>query len=82
MYIAFKAYRDEVVASILSRDNFSLFSEDYVNIHIDTYGDARNNIGLIANIYGRKNDGVRVESTGFEREDDGWSLDQNFEWEA
>ena len=33
IYIAFKAYRDEVTASIHSRDNFSLFSEDYVNIH-------------------------------------------------
>ena len=38
VYIAFKAYRDQVVASIHSRDNLSLFSEDYVNIHIDTYG--------------------------------------------
>mgnify|MGYP003387024908 FL=1 len=44
IYIAFKAYRDEVTASIHSRDNFSLFSEDYVNIHIDTYEDARNNL--------------------------------------
>ena len=71
VYIAFKAYRDEVVASILSRDNFSLFSEDYVNIHIDTYGDARNNLGFSANIYGSQNDGVRVESSGFGRQDSG-----------
>ena len=82
VYIAFKAYRDEVVASILSRDNFSLFSEDYVNIHIDTYGDARNNLGFSANIYGSQNDGVRVESSGFGRQDSGWSLDPNFEWKS
>ena len=82
VYIAFKAYRDEVIASIHSRDNFSLFSEDYVNIHIDTYGDARNNLGFSANIYGSQNDGVRVESSGFGRQDSGWSLDPNFEWDS
>ena len=82
VYIAFKAYRDQVVASIHSRDNFSLFSEDYVNIHIDTYGDARNNLGFSANIYGSQNDGVRVESSGFGRQDSGWSLDPNFEWQS
>ena len=82
VYIAFKAYRDEVIASIHSRDNFSLFSEDYVNIHIDTYGDARNNLGFSANIYGSQNDGVRVESSGFGRQDSGWSLDPNFEWNS
>ena len=82
VYIAFKAYRDQVVASIHSRDNISLFSEDYVNIHIDTYGDARNNLGFTANIYGSQNDGVRVESSGFGRQDSGWSLDPNFEWQS
>ena len=82
IYIAFKAYRDEVIASILSRDNMSLFNEDYVNIHIDTYGDARNNLGFSANIYGSQNDGVRVESSGFGRQDSGWSLDPNFEWKS
>ena len=82
IYIAFKAYRDEVTASIHSRDNFSLFSEDYVNIHIDTYEDARNNLGFSANIYGSQNDGVRVESSGFGSQDSGWSLDPNFNWES
>jgi len=82
IYIAFKAYRDEVTASIHSRDNSSLFSEDYVNIHIDTYEDARNNLGFSANIYGSQNDGVRVESSGFGSQDSGWSLDPNFNWES
>ena len=35
-----------------------------VNMHIDTYGDARNNIGLTANLYGSQADGIRVESSG------------------
>jgi len=82
VYIAFKAYRDEVVASIHSRDNSSLFSDDYVNIHIDTYGDARNNIGLTANLYGSQADGLRVESSGFGSRDSGWSLDSNFDYES
>ena len=82
VYIAFKAYRDEVVASIHSRDNSSLFSDDYVNIHIDTYGDARNNIGLTANLYGSQADGIRVESSGFGSRDSGWSLDSNFDYES
>ena len=59
-----------------------MFSEDYVNIHIDTYGDARNNLGFSANIYGSQNDGIRVESSGFGRQDSGWSLDPNFEWKS
>ena len=82
VYIAFRAYRDQVVASIHSRDNFSLYSEDYVNIHIDTYGDARNNLGFSTNLFGSQSDGVRVESSGFGRQDSGWSLDPNFEWDS
>ncbi|MBT3281572.1 MAG: hypothetical protein HOC22_00745 [Cryomorphaceae bacterium] len=82
IYIAFKAYRDEVVASIHSRDNSSLFSDDFVNIHLDTYGDARNNIGLTANLYGSQADGIRVESSGFGSRDSGWSLDANFDYES
>ncbi len=82
VYIAFRAFRDDVVASIHSRDNFSLFSDDYVNIHIDTYGDARNNIGLTANLYGSQADGIRVESSGFSSRDSGWSLDANFDYES
>src|SRR6056300_2007851 len=82
VYIAFRAYRDDVVASIHSRDNSSLFSDDYVNIHIDTYGDARNNIGLTANLYGSQADGIRVESSGFGSRDSGWSLDANFDFES
>ena len=82
VYIAFRAFRDDVVASIHSRDNSSLFSDDYVNIHIDTYGDARNNIGLTANLYGSQADGIRVESSGFGSRDSGWSLDANFDYES
>ena len=46
LYIGFKAYRDEVKADIHPRDSRSLFEDDFANIHLDTYGDARNNIGL------------------------------------
>ena len=30
----------------------SLFDDDFANIHFDTFGDARNNIGLTSNLYG------------------------------
>ena len=46
----------------------SLFMSDYVNIHIDTYGDARNNIGLTANLYGSQADGIRVNLLVLEAE--------------
>ena len=82
IYVALKAYRDEVVSSIHSRDNFSLYSEDYVNIHLDTYGDARNNIGLSTNLFGSQNDGIRVEASGFGSRTDGWSLDANFDFKS
>ena len=64
LYIGFKAYRDEVIASIHPRDTRSLFEDDFTNIHLDTYGDARNNIGLTSNLYGSQADGVRVEASG------------------
>ena len=40
LYVGFKAYRDEVIASIHPRDSRSLFDDDF-NIHLDTFGDAK-----------------------------------------
>ena len=33
LYVGFKAYRDEVIASIHPRDSQSLFDDDFANIH-------------------------------------------------
>ena len=82
LYVGFRAYRDEVVASIHPRDNRSLFDDDFANIHLETYGDARNNIGLTSNLYGSQADGIRVEATGYSGQDSGWSLDANFDFKS
>ena len=82
LYVGFKAYRDEVIASIHPRDNRSLFEDDFANIHFDTYGDARNNIGLTSNLYGSQADGVRVEATAYSGQNSGWSLDSNFDFKS
>lgn len=82
LYVGFRAYRDEVVASFHPRDNRSLFDDDFANIHFETYGDARNNIGLTSNLFGSQADGIRVESTGYSGHDSGWSLDANFDFKS
>ena len=82
LYVGFRAYRDKVVASFHPRDNRSLFDDDFANIHFETYGDARNNIGLTSNLFGSQADGIRVESTGYSGHDSGWSLDANFDFKS
>ena len=54
LYVGFQAYRDDVKASVLPRDDFRMFGtgQDMVSIQIDTYGDARGWVGLIANALG------------------------------
>jgi len=82
LYVGFRAYRDEVFASIHPRDNRSLFDDDFANIHLETFGDARNNIGLTSNLFGSQGDGIRVESTGYSGHDSGWTLDANFDFKS
>ena len=83
LYIGFRAYRDEVKADIHPRDNFSLFEDDFANIHLDTYGDARNNIGLTSNLYGSQADGIRIDTNDWTRGNgSGWSLDANFDYQS
>lgn len=83
LYIGFKAYRDEVKADIHPRDSRSLFEDDFANIHLDTYGDARNNIGLTANLFGSQADGIRIDSNDFRGgNNSGWSQDANFDFQS
>jgi len=83
LYVGFRAYRDEVKADIHPRDNFSLFEDDFANIHLDTYGDARNNIGLTSNLFGSQADGIRIDTNDWTRGNgSGWSLDANFEYQS
>ena len=82
LYVGFKAYRDEVIASIHPRDSQSLFDDDFANIHLDTFGDARNNIGLTSNLYGSQGDGIRVEATSYSGQNSGWTQDANFDFKS
>ena len=58
LYIGFHAYNDpkNIRASIRSRDDFSVFSDDVVLIRLDTYTDARNNYILVSNPFGSQMD--------------------------
>ena len=59
-----------------------MFDDDFANIHLDTFGDARNNIGLTSNLYGSQGDGIRVESSGYSGQNSGWTQDANFDFKS
>ena len=82
LYVGFRSYKDNVTASIHSRDNPSIYQDDVVMINLDTYGDARNNLGFVSNLYGSQSDGVRVEGTSYTGQGSGWSFSRNFDFES
>ena len=82
LYVGFRSYKDNVTASIHSRDNPSLYQDDIVMINLDTYGDARNNLGFTSNLYGSQSDGVRVEGTSYTGQGSGWGFSRNFDFES
>ena len=86
LYVGFRAYRDQVKTSVLPRDDFKIYtsSQDMVSIHIDTFGDARNWVGLVANALGSQLDGSRIEPRGVQQGpgSGGWSLESNYDFET
>ena len=86
LYVGFRAYRDQVKTSVLPRDDFKIYtsSQDMVSIHIDTFGDARNWVGLVANALGSQLDGSRIEPRGVQQGPGagGWSLESNYDFET
>ena len=82
LYVGIKAKRSKVIAPLTTRDNRALWRGDFTGLAIDTYGDARNNIGLTSNLYGSQADGVRVEATAYSGQNSGWSLDSNFDFKS
>ena len=69
LYVGFRAYRDQVKTSVLPRDDVKIYtsSQDMVSIHIDTFGDARNWVGLVANALGSQLDGSIIETRGVQQ---------------
>ena len=86
LYVGYRAYRDQVKTSILPRDDFKMFTsgQDMVSIQIDTFGDARNWVGLVANALGSQLDASRIEPRGVQQRpgDEGWSAESNYDYET
>ena len=87
LYVGFQAYRDDVKAAVLPRDDFRMFGtgQDMVSIQIDTYGDARNWVGLVANALGSQLDASRIEPRGVQQGGpgaEGWSPESNYDYET
>tara|TARA_Y200000002_G_scaffold108750_1_gene89053 strand:- start:4028 stop:6301 length:2274 start_codon:yes stop_codon:yes gene_type:complete len=87
LYVGFRAFRDEVKTSVLPRDDFKMFTsgQDMVSIQIDTYGDARNWVGLVANALGSQLDASRIEPKGINQGGagaEGWSPESNYDYET
>ena len=62
------SYREKVVADIHPRDNRSIYWRMILqikNIHLDTYGDARNNIIINSNPSGSQSDAIRIPGISF-----------------
>jgi hypothetical protein len=64
LYIAFRAYDEagKVRATVAARDN--VFSDDIVQIMLDTFNDKRKAYTLIFNPFGIQADGIRTEGAG------------------
>ena len=81
LYIGFKAYANpkEVRASIRSRDDFGMISDDFVLVAFDTYGDSRNNYLLLANAFGSQLDARAVNAI---TDEDRYDINFNVDFET
>jgi len=78
LYLAFYAYADSenIRASVRSRDDFGMISDDFVLVRFDTYTDARNNYLLLANAFGSQLDARAINAlTDEERYDASFNLE-------
>ena len=65
LYVAIKAYRDNVTAPVTTRDNSAIWTGDLAGFAIDTYEDARNHLIIISNPSGSPFDAIRMPGRGF-----------------
>ena len=81
LYIAFKAYANpkEVRASIRSRDDLGMISDDFIVVAFDTYGDSRNNYLLLANAFGSQLDARAVNAI---TDEDRYDINFNVDFET
>ena len=79
--IGFKAYANpkEVRASIRSRDDLGMISDDFIVVAFDTYGDSRNNYLLLANAFGSQLDARAVNAI---TDEDRYDINFNVDFET
>ena len=78
LYIGFYAYAkpSEIRASVRSRDDLGMISDDVVWIAFDTYGDSRNNYLLLSNAFGSQLDARAINAlTDEDRYDINFNVD-------
>ena len=78
LYVGIYAYAnpEEVRASVRSRDDFGMISDDFVLVRFDTYADGRNNYLLLSNAFGSQLDARAINAlTDEERYDISFNLE-------
>ena len=78
LYIGFHAFSkpENIRASVRSRDDLGMISDDFVVIAFDTYGDSRNNYLLLSNAFGSQLDARAINAlTDEDRYDINFNVD-------
>ncbi len=81
LYIGFYAYArpSEIRASVRSRDDFGIISDDFVVVAFDTYGDSRNNYLLLSNAFGSQFDARAINAVS---DEDRYDINFNVDYET
>ena len=82
LYIAIKAQRDQVISNIINRDDWAVYNGDAISVELDTYGDARNQLFLVANPSGSLLDAIRQDGLGYSGSGDNLEKSANFDFKA
>ncbi|MFL2598591.1 MAG: hypothetical protein ACJ0P4_12020 [Flavobacteriaceae bacterium] len=81
LYIGIYAYAKpgEIRASVRSRDDFGMISDDFVLVRFDTYADGRNNYLLLANAFGSQLDARAINAL---TDEDRYDISFNLEYDT
>jgi len=82
LYVGVKAQRDKIISNIINRDDWAMYNGDLISIELDTYGDARNQIFLVANPSGSLLDAIRLDGRGYSGSDYNLRKSANFDFNA
>jgi hypothetical protein len=82
LYVGIIAQRDRVISNIINRDDWAMYNGDAISVELDTYGDARNQIFLVANPSGSLLDAVRLDGSGYSGSGYNLKKSANFDFKA